>query len=82
MTTIPTGTRAIFISFLAREGVPHDHAAWEFDHMLTNDGAPVTRGAYLIASRIGAPFTINRARRAQIWESFCNAQNHASFFKV
>lgn len=75
----PKGTRDIFIRFLVREGVPRLHAVWEYDNMLTVNGQAVLRDWYLHASRVGAPFAIDRARRASIYESFCNAQNHATF---
>lgn len=47
--------------------------------MLTSNGRSMLRDYYLHCSRIGAPFALNRVKRMEIYEVFCNAQNHVYF---
>lgn len=72
--------RPVFIGFCARDlDMSQRDAAWEFDNMLTINGRAMLRDYYLHYPRIGAPFALNRARRKEIYEVFCNAQNHVYF---
>jgi len=72
-------TRHHFIEFMARDGFARAHAAWEFDNVLHVNSRYVIRSHYLTVSRIGAPFTLTRAARAAVFETFGNARNHATF---
>ena len=72
-------TRHIFIEFMARAGFARAHAAWEFDNVLTVNRRFVVRPHYLTVARLGAPFTLTRAARADVFETLGNARNHATF---
>lgn len=71
--------RPLFINFMSREGYDPKNSAYEFDNVLTSNGVPVLRDWYLRVSRVGAPMAISRMDRVFIYETFCNAQNHAAF---
>ena len=72
--------KPVFIGFCVRDlGLSQSDAAWEFDYILTSNGRAMLRDYYLYCPRIGAPFALNRARRMEIYEVFCNAQNHVYF---
>lgn len=72
-------TRHIFIEFMARDGFSREHAAYEFDNHLTINGQARLRGSYMTVRRAGAPFSLTRTQRTRVYDTFSNAQNHASF---
>jgi len=76
------GTRRVFIEFCVRDGMRRSDAEYEFDNHLIIGGHVRLKDSYLTMFRVGAPFSINRTRRAEIYASFENAQNHASFENV
>jgi hypothetical protein len=75
----PSGTRHHFIEFAHRDGLPREHAAFEYDNHLTANGQAMLKDWYLHTSRVGAPFTLNRAQRLSLYLTFENAQAHAWF---
>lgn len=73
--------RNTFAQFAARNGqmtVPQ--ARYEFDEFLMSTVfQPATRDQYRMRRRVGAAFTMNRAQRDEIFMTFENAINHATF---
>ena len=69
---------ANFIAFMQRDGFTHDQAASELCILLVND-RPVLRDYYLTARRTGQSFTLTRKQRADVYSTFENAVNHATF---
>ena len=72
-----TITRHIFIEFAHRDGISRSDAADEFDNYLTANGHAVLKDFYLTVRRTGARLVLTRARRAALYCTFENAQNHA-----
>lgn len=74
------GTRTIFVNFMVRDGrMTVAQARAEYDQYLTINGQAALRDYYLMVRRVGATICLNRAERRAVYETFCNAQNHAAF---
>lgn len=71
---IVRGVKNIFIEFVRRDGYTIKQATEEFRRI---DGK--TLDGYLTTSRLGASFVLTRAERRNIYMTYENALNHASF---
>lgn len=72
-------TKEIIVNFLQRDfGFTEFDARQELEVLFVND-IPCTRDYYLTVRRFGLVAKCSRAVRISIYESFLNAQNHASF---
>lgn len=74
-------TRANFVNFAAvRSSVlTVAQAHEELTRLFANSVRIRLRDSYLMMRRDGASFTLNRSQRANIYEIFANAVNHATF---
>jgi hypothetical protein len=72
-------TKEIIVNFLQRDaGMSESDARKELEVLFIN-GKPVTRDYYLTVRRVGLVGIGSRKKRADIYESFLNAKNHADF---
>jgi len=64
----------VFVAFMARMGFDKAFALAEIEVLMGK-----TKDEYMIARRTGLQAIGNRAKRAEVYMAYENAQNHASF---
>ena len=71
----------IFINFCARDSISAAHATEEFARIAPDavNGGYIPMATYLRVPRMGSTMPMNIGARANIYRSFENALNHASF---
>lgn len=79
-TKIPPTARHIFVEFMARNSWHRRDAQQEFDDFLSaGNGVARTRESYLTVRRTGSRVVLTRVQRIDVYESFLNSINHATF---
>ena len=77
---IPPSARHIFVEFMAREGWHRRDAQQEFDDFLgAVNGVARVRDSYLTVRRTGSRVVLTRVQRIDVYETFLNSINHATF---